>query len=167
MFLINKKDGFTITELVITIGIIALLMSLIVFILSPGDVLKETRDKQRAVHAQAIYDALIQKAYEIGGGGVWPEAIVIPKTKDGEGNPEFAVIGSGEGQVNLCEHLYPLYINPFPIDPLVGTSEGDDCRTAEYNSGYEIWQNPENSAVVITAPNAEVITVGVNLDEIE
>ncbi len=161
------KKGFTITELVITIGIIALLMSLIVFILSPGDVLKETRDKQRTVHIQAIYDALIQKAYEVGGGGVWPQGIVLPKTKDGDDNAEFAVIGSEEGQVNLCEHLYPLYMSPFPVDPLVGEMEEDDCRASDYNTGYEIWQNPENDVVVIRAPHAEAITVVINPEELD
>lgn len=54
----SKKEGFTLLELLIVIGILAILGAVVIFVLNPAETLRETRDSQRISDLATIKTAL-------------------------------------------------------------------------------------------------------------
>ncbi len=52
------KKGFTLLELIIVIGVIAILASIVVLVLNPAEILKQTRDGKRLADMSALKNAI-------------------------------------------------------------------------------------------------------------
>lgn len=51
----KNKNGFTLTELLIALGIVAILAGAIMVAIDPGGIFSSARDNQREVHVNSIY----------------------------------------------------------------------------------------------------------------
>ncbi len=159
----QNKAGFSMLEMLIVVAIIALLVGATVIGINPLVQFGRGRDAERIVHVRSLHDSIYRKIVQQN--GAWNcESGSFPREVTVEG-PVFVRIGSGTGQYDLCSCVVPSPLSEFPIDPGMDESEITDC--GDYDSGYDIWQNPNNDKIIIWAPNAELRVIGTNLEELE
>lgn len=137
----RNKKGFTLIEVLLVIVIIAILAGIVVIAINPGRQISQANNTQRISDVKAILNAVHQ--YSIANRGVLPTEITAVAT----------VIGSGNGQVNICSILVPTYIASMPYDPTATGASYTDCTN--YNTGYQISKGADNR-ITVSAPSAEL-----------
>ncbi|MGI5827916.1 MAG: type II secretion system protein [Patescibacteria group bacterium] len=152
MFL-HKHSGFTLVELLVVIGVIAILAAIVLVAVNPGRQFANARDTQRQSDLYAITNAIYQYVAEHQGN--LPDTDGDPLT---DSFPEEAVcIGSAVGCFDLAnagdggDTIVPTYIPEIPTDP----SENQPGET-----GYFISRD-ENNRIIASASGelTDVITV--------
>ena len=158
---VRKQQGFTLIEILVVIGLIALLAAIIIVAINPAKRFAEGRNSQRQANLEAISNAIGQKladdkgVIDDGNSSTTSDClknvpqlstdVALPITSDTNGK----TIGTGTDDANLsC--LVPEYLAKMPTDP-------------KDNSGYKIFRN-KNGRFVIYAPKTET-TDGSTLDE--
>ena len=129
-----KRKGFTLMELLIVIGIIAILAAIVIIAINPARQLALSRNAQRESNVNTILNAVHQQALDNKG----VVLAAIPGC-DTPGNV-------GTGDVNLTA-LTPTYLAAIPTDP----TDGTDADTK-----YTICKTAENR-VTVAAPNASEV----------
>ena len=140
--MIRKNSGVSLIELLITIGIVAVLGAATIFILKPAFQFSQTRDKERWSHMQSILTAVKQRLTDVQGkfetgcaSGPLPAATTT--------------IGSGTGNYNIGLCLAPSYITDIPFDPSTGSVA---------SSGYRISYVSTTRSTTLSAPGMETTT---------
>lgn len=134
MYKLSFKKGFTLIEVLVVIGLIAVLSAVVLVAVNPSRQFKLARDSQRVSNMNSIVNAIHQNMAEHRGvfvcGGV-PK--LIPNTA--------TLITSsptgGPGDIAPC--LVPDYISSLPFDPSIfGVNFIDNTN---YNTGYEFFRD--------------------------
>ena len=141
--LFKKEKGLTLIELLIVIGILAILMAGIIVAVNPARQFSQARDVQRLSNLQAILSAITQNMVD-NRGTFNCAAGSIPTIT--------TTMGSAGGGYNICACLAPLYLPSLPFDPSAGVYA--DC--SNYNTGYQISQNTATGRITVVAPAAEL-----------
>ena len=142
MPLVPSRRGFTLIEMLLVIGILAVLASIIVVAINPTKQLANARDAQRRADINTVLNALYQ--YLIDGN---PLPAGIPTTVPRTICKETAV--SCNNGVNLSVlTTNSIYITQLPTDPSTLTGTG---------TNYTIVQDAQGR-ITIAAPGAEYIT---------
>lgn len=142
-FIPSSKRGFTLVEMLVVIGLIALLSTVVLVAVNPSRQFKMARDTQRTAHISAILNALSQNMAENKGQLVC-EGVVknIPSSstemKDSELLGDFAP----------C--IVPAYLASMPFDPSESTAFYDSPE--DYDTGYTIEQD-SSGHITLTAPS--------------
>ena len=151
----KQQKGFTLIEVLVVVGILAILLAITLIALNPAKHFADTRNTQRSSDVSAILNAIYQ--YQASNKGNLPAAL-ISLTAD----QATALSNTG---VNLCSTLVPAYIADLPLDPdtTYGTRDASTtCASTAYNTGYEITKSSGATArFTVTAPHAEGATVSV------
>ena len=140
----GNKKGMTFIEILITIGVIAILALGVILIIDPGEQLARGRDNQREIHLNAVLHSVSRKflddrkSWDCGLTGPIPET--------------FTSIGSGGGQYNLYSCIYPNYLSSIVFDP----NQGYFDSLNDYDAGYEIRRDSVTGRVFLKAPLAEL-----------
>ncbi len=127
-------------ELLISIALIALLATVVVFLINPGTMLARARDTQRQSDLVAILSSVYQ--YSAEHSGALPDTDGNPLTNNFPTSP--ICIGSGGGCFNLAsagdagETMVPVYMAAIPQDPQAGT---------QTNTGYLIYVDSNNRLI--------------------
>lgn len=131
----KRRAGFTLIELIIVIGIVAVLAAIVIIAVNPARQLAQARNTQRRSDISAIYDALMQYGTEHM--GTLPSNIT----------ERMKIIGTSGGgnYIDLNSELVPDYISSIPHDPL--GSSGD--------TKYRAYLNNRNRLTVVAA-NSEL-----------
>jgi len=137
------SKGFTLVEILIIIGIMAILATAIILTVNPPRQFAQTRNTQRWSNVNTIIDAIYRNIND-NGKFICP-AGELPKT--------VTPIKGGTNGYDLCRCLVSTYIGSIPFDPLLGTAHYNTCD--DYDSGYTIAQSDSNR-ITINAAAAEL-----------
>lgn len=121
---ITKKKGFTLIEILVVIGIIAVLSAVVLVAINPARQFKLARDSQRVANITAILNAIGQNMAEHK--GVFECAVTLPSTNK--------VISIATGGVDIASCLVPTYISSLPFDP--SKTGAKFTSTTDYNTEY-------------------------------
>ena len=136
----SHKKGFTIIELLVTMALIGVLATVVVFLINPARMLARARDTQRQSDLIAILSSIYQ--YSAEHSGALPDSDGDPLTNNFPTTP--TCIGTGIGCYDLAsagdagETIVPVYMSAIPKDPKTGT---------DANTGYLIYVDVNNRLV--------------------
>jgi type IV pilus assembly protein PilA len=126
---ISLKKGFTLLEILLVVGIIAILAGIVILAINPSKQLGDTRNAQRRSDVLSIINAVYQ--YEIDNNGTAPTTIldIGAGSCSDEANliSTSSTVGVNTGAIDLWTTLVTAsttYINDIPSDPLAATSSG-------------------------------------------
>ncbi len=106
----SLNRGFTLIEVLVVIGIIAVLASVVLVAINPSRQFKQARDTQRVSNVNAILNSISQNIAEHKGVFYCDTiAFALPATT--------TVIESGTSGVDIGHCLVPTYVSFLPFDP--------------------------------------------------
>lgn len=144
-----KQAGFTLVEVLVVIGILAVLLAITLVAINPGQHFIDSRNSQRQANVTAILDAIYE--YESQHNGDVPPSLTgVNTTPSPIANHATPVVG----EIDLCADIVPADIADLPLDPSTGSKDGATCADDDYDTGYTIAKSASNRFTV-NAPDAE------------
>ena len=138
------RKGFTLIEILVVIGIIAVLAAVVLVAVNPARQFKLARDSQRVSNVTAILNAVGQDIAEHRGifyCGSSTQA--LPSSSTLMTNDELITT-----RFDIASCIVPNYISSLPFDP--SKSEAGYIEGGKYNTGYTIIQDT-NGRITISA----------------
>ena len=137
---VSKNKGFTLIEILVVIGIIAILATIVIIAINPAKQFAQARNTQRESNVNTILNAIGQHAVDNKG---VPMSSSNCSGVDNAPDTTVRTIGTGGGSMVDLGCLVPAYIpTAIPFDPATGTAADTDY-TIEY----------EDSRYTVCAPN--------------
>ena len=150
MFNLIKNKGFTFLEIILFLGVVAVLLGIFFLAINPTKQLGDIRNSQRRLDVLTILDAVYQ--YSIDNNNTFPA--VINKTNlicVADTNQICQDGGTCNNLINLYNDLTiasSTYLKSMPKDPAVAISAGGGSR-------YYISKQQASGRITVCAPKAE------------
>ena len=144
----QNKKGFTLIEVLVVIGIIAILAAVVLVAVNPARQFKLARDSQRTSNVNAILNAIHQNMAEHRG-----IFVCSGTAKDLPASTTIMRDGGGLGDIATC--IIPDYISAMPFDP--ATTTAHFTSISDYNSGYDLFK--DNNGRITVGPIGELTPV--------
>ncbi|MEI6191118.1 MAG: prepilin-type N-terminal cleavage/methylation domain-containing protein [bacterium] len=159
----TKKSGFTLLEILLVVGIIAVLAGIVIVAINPSKQLAQVRNTQRKSDLKQIYNAITQ--YYIDNSS-YPSTISTTTLNEvcntgSVASTTTALNGASCGTLANLSNLVPTYLTAIPSDP-TGTSSLLSLIPTAYaatiatGTGYQVVYNPYTKKIDLNAPIAEI-----------
>ncbi len=125
----QTKAGFTLIEVLVVIGILAILATLVLVAVNPSKQFKSARDTKRTADVATILSALSQNVADNAGLLVCDGDPTSPPHTETQ-------IGTEDGMFDVAACVVPTYISALPVDPIVGGAHWEN--ESDYKTGYMI-----------------------------
>ncbi|MDD5050450.1 MAG: prepilin-type N-terminal cleavage/methylation domain-containing protein [Candidatus Pacebacteria bacterium] len=157
---IARKGGFTLVEVLVVIGIIAILAGIVLIAINPSRQFAQARNLQRQSNVNEILNAIGQRIAD--NKGVFRLATDSTCGQDIATTTIWKIASSTaiSNAIDLNACLVPTYFPSLPIDP--DASKAYFKTASDYNSGYTVQKDATTTRITVSAPFAElneVITV--------
>lgn len=138
------RRGITLVELILTLGIMAFVMTLSFLWFNPSGQLMNARNNQRTSHLNAILTGIQENKAD--NRNAWSCGLgAIPTTT--------TRMASTPGNYNIGPCLVPNFMPNLPNDP---AAQGAHFTSiSDYDTGYSIMQDASSGIITLTAPFAE------------
>ena len=168
----NKNKGFTLIEILIVIGIIAILATVVLVALNPSRQFAQAHDSQRTSNVNTILNSIGQRIADNKGlfratsDAVCLATMDIPVASVDEANAAricktgstvtTCPLVSTQVTLDMRPCLSPTYVAEVPVDPITGAIACTTVACAEgYDTGYVVWKDG-NGRVTVKALGAEL-----------
>lgn len=144
----NQQSGFTLIEILVVIGMIALLATIVIIAINPARQFAQSRNTQRLSNVNTLLNAIGQNIAD--NKGVITCSGITTSAKN---------IGTGSGLVDLSSCLVPTYIpSAIPFDPTNGSAADTKYSIAvDANGRYTICA-PNGAEAAISGSSAICVT---------
>lgn len=143
-----KPEGFTLIEILVVIGILAVLFAITLIAINPARQFSQSNNTARQNDVNSILNAIHQ--YAADNRGALPAGITTSTQ---------TIANTG---ANICAALVTRYLAALPVDPLTNNGTPVTDCTGAYNTNYQVVQSATNNRVTVSAPAAELsVTVSV------
>lgn len=132
----KNKRGFTLIEILVVIGIIAVLAAVVLVAINPARQFKLARDSQRVANVTAILNAVGQNMAE--NKGIFQCSVSLASTSKNISNI------SGDSDIASC--LVPTYVSSLPFDP--SKNGAKFVSVSDYDTKYQISQDGDGRVKV-------------------
>lgn len=140
----KKSRGFTLIEILLVIGLIAILAAIVIIAINPARQFAQARNTQRSSDVNAILNAVHQNM--IDNDGIWSCSVALPTST--------TVISSTTTGVDIGSCLSNTYMAEIPYDP--GSTANYYTSPTDYHSGYSIIESTTTGRVTVSASAAEL-----------
>jgi prepilin-type N-terminal cleavage/methylation domain-containing protein len=142
----NMRKGITMIELLISLALLAILMTIGVTLMNPGGQLAGARNSQRELHLTSLMNGVRQNMADTSGGAFTCASGPIPTTT--------RRMASGAGNYDIAPCLVSSYLPVMPVDPSLSGARW--TSVLDYDSGYDIVKSATSGQVTISSPGAEL-----------
>jgi prepilin-type N-terminal cleavage/methylation domain-containing protein len=140
-----KPEGFSLIELLVVMGILAILLSITLLAINPARQFGLANDTKRRSDENAILNAIGQ--YQASNTGNLPSDIA------GLAASTSGTLINNTNFPNLCSQLVPTYVPALPTDPTLNNQAGISTCSGTWSTGYQVSRDA-NNRVTIYAPSA-------------
>lgn len=148
-----KQSGFTLIEILLVMGIIAILATVVIVAINPSRQFAQARNSQRVSNVNTILNAIGQNiadnrgVFTCAGAGVIPQTATVIKSAGAGGGG-----GGGSAGYDIAACLSPTYVSAIPVDP--SAPNAHFTSNTDYNTEYSIVQDPVTKRITVSAPYA-------------
>jgi prepilin-type N-terminal cleavage/methylation domain-containing protein len=147
---LQAKKGFTLIEILVVIGLIAILAAIVLIAINPARQFAQARNSQRVSNVETILNAIGQNMADNKGvfkcnGSTFP----LPSSS--------AIEISEDTAADIRPCLVPTYISEIPTDPTSSTPNTCSdaaCSSGTYSTNYYVVASSTTSRITVSAPNA-------------
>ncbi len=133
-------------ELLVVIGIIAVLAAVVIIAINPARQFAQARNTQRWSNVNAILNGVSQRVAD--NKGIFEIGCLVGAI------PPTSTIMKSAGGYDIAPCLVPIYISILPFDPTVVGARY--VSNTDYDTGYTIYKDATTGRIIVSAPTTEI-----------